>query len=417
MTVPSWSSARAFAAYCWRRFHKDDCLGSAAELTYLSLFALVPLMTVAYAMLSAVPAFAAVGAQLQDFIFAHFVPDTGRQLQTYLRQFSEQARNLTGLGVVFLVITALTMMSSIEKTFNAIWRTRNSRSGLSSFLLYWAVLSLGPLLIGVAIGISTYVLSLQVLFDRVHLFGARAVLFALAPPLLISAAFTLLFAAVPNCRVPLKHALIGGFVSGFAFELARHAFASVMANASYEFIYGTFAAIPLFLLWLFLSWVIVLAGAELVQALSGYDSSHTRPLPDLILALAVLERLWRKHREGEALSEDELLHQRWLLGRHRLSTERWAVLRERLLDAGLINCNDRGGFLLGRDLHHYRLWDLCEQLRLVPQPMKSPAETTPWLATTMHDLNALRATGEQQLQIPLADLFAQSDDGGVSHAP
>jgi len=198
------------------------------------------------------------------------MPASGQEIEGYLLSFSAQARKLTGIGVAFLVVTALTMLTNIEKVFNAIWRTRGHRSGLSSFLRYWAILSLGPLCIGLALGISTYLVSLHWL-AQVDLFGARKLLLNAAPLLLTIVAFTLLFAAMPNCRVPIRHALIGGAVCGFCLEIAKQLFALVMANASYQLIYGTFAAIPLFLLWIYISWIIVLAGAEMVHALSGFN--------------------------------------------------------------------------------------------------------------------------------------------------
>lgn len=395
-----------FALYLWRRFDRDDCLRSAAALTYLSLFAVVPLMTVVFAMLSSVPAFAQVGIELQNFVFRNFLPTTSREIESYLVQFAAQARTLTGIGVAFLVVTALGMLTRIEKEFNAIWRVRSQRSGLASFLRYWAVLSLGPLCIGLAIAMSTYVASLRLLLGETAALGASSLLFAAAPFLLTSAAFTLLFAAVPNCRVPLRHAVFGGVVSGLCFELAKYLFALVIKYASYQLIYGTFAAIPLFLLWIYLSWVIVLAGAELVHGLSGYDDPRTRQLPLLALALAVLERLWRKHRHGAVLSEYELTQKHWLFGRHTLSPERWAQVRNRLLDAGLIKISDRGAFLLGRDLHQYSLWDLCVHLGTVPGALDDLQDRPePWLAACRQRLASARTDSRNALDIPLAALF------------
>jgi membrane protein len=409
ITLPDGRALATLASYIWRRFQRDECLRSAAALTYMSLFAVVPLMTVVYAMLSAVPAFAKVGDELQGFVFEHFLPSSAHEIEAYLVQFSAQARTLTGIGIAFLVVTALTMLTKIEKVFNAIWRIRENRSGLGSFLLYWAILSLGPLCLGLAIGISTYVASLRVIFDQVDVLGARALLFTAAPLLLTSAAFTLLFAAVPNCRVPLRHALIGGLVSGLCFELAKYLFALVMKNASYQLIYGTFAAIPLFLAWIYLSWIIVLAGAELVHALSGYDDRQIRQLPTLALALAVLERLWRKHQCGAVLSEREILRKRWLLGHYALSAERWATVRDLLIDGGLIKVSAHGDFVLGRDLHQYTLWDLCEHLGAVPAAMDNlPACEQPWLSASQRLLRELRASGRRQLQLPLVELFADN---------
>lgn len=394
--------------HVYRRFMEDACPRNAAALTYMSLFAVVPLMTVVLAMLSAVPAFGSATGQLQGFVFSHFMPSTSQEIQGYLLNFSEQARKLTGIGIAFLLVTALTMLTNIEKTFNAIWRTRGHRTGLSSFLRYWAILSLGPLCMGLALGISTYLMSLHWL-DDVDLFGARKALLSVAPLLLTSVAFTLLYAAIPNTRVPLRDAAIGGAVCAVCFEIAKQLFAQVMANASYQVVYGTFAAIPLFLLWIYISWLIVLAGAELVHALSGFEDRDD--LPDIVAALAILEILWRNHRRGAALSERELLGRRRLLNGHTLSAERWSALRDTLLDAALIKIDHNGAYILGRDLQHYSLAELGARFRQLPTaPDPAIADGAPWMDDYQRLFAELHAQNREQLQLPLAELFATPAD-------
>src|SRR5690554_4143906 len=201
-----------FCRYLLRRFGEDNCPKNAAALTYTTLFAVVPVMTVTYAMLAAIPAFNQVSGQIEGFIFDNFVPSTGAALRDYLSEFSHQARQLTGVGVALLMVTAFLMLVNIEKSFNAIWRIRQPRRGVSSFLLYWAVLSLGPLLLGAGFVISTYVTSLNFLSGD-HVIGAAwGWLLGWAPILLSIAAFTLIFVAVPNTRVPLRHGLAGGIL-------------------------------------------------------------------------------------------------------------------------------------------------------------------------------------------------------------
>jgi membrane protein len=390
--------------HVYRRFVEDACPRNAAALTYLSLFAVVPLMTVVLAMLSMVPAFGEASGQLRSFVFSHLMPATGQEIQGYLVNFSDQARKLTGIGIAFLVVTALTMLTNIEKTFNAIWRTRGHRTGLSSFLRYWAILSLGPLCMGLALGISTYLMSLHWL-EGVDLFGARKLLLSIAPLLLTSIAFTLLYAAIPNCRVPLRDAAIGGAVCAICFEIAKQLFAQVMANASYQVVYGTFAAIPLFLLWIYISWLIVLAGAELVHALAGFEGRDN--LPDIIAALAILEILWRNHQNGATLSERELLSRRRLLNGHTLSAERWRILRDTLLDTALIKIDQQGAYILGRDLRNYSLAELCASFGQLPVALDPPtAAEAGWVDRYQRLFANLNAYNREQLQLPLAELFA-----------
>jgi membrane protein len=393
-----------------QRYVADGCSHSAAALTYMSLFALVPLLTVMYAILSVVPAFQEVGGQIQSLIFDNFVPATGQDVEDYLSQFSDKARKLTGVGIVFLGITAILMLKNIEKAFNAIWKTRENRHGLSSFLLYWAILSLGPICIGLALAISTYLVSLKVVFDQVDVLGIGPQLLQLLPYLLTSAAFTLIFVAVPNCRVPIKHALIGGFITALVFELAKQLFTGIVANTSYQSIYGTFAAVPLFLLWIYLSWLIVLAGAELVHAISGLNALEDENYSDLLLTLGILELLWRRHQQGETLREHDLLQQPWLFKRLSISAERWTPIRDKLFEGGLLRSDDAGNFILGRDLNHFKLWDLVQLLGYSSDTRTKPGEQLPtWFQYSIQQIEQAKQKNQQNLDIPLAQLFVHNE--------
>lgn len=367
---------------------------------------MVPLLTVTLTTLSAIPFFAQASKELQTFVLAHFLPSSSQEIQHYLLKFSEQARELTSIGIAFLIATAWLMLNRIETEFNAIWRTRGNRKGLSSFLRYWAILSLGPLCMGLALGISTYLASLHLRFERIDVLDIHTSLFVATPYLLTAIAFTLLFAAVPNCRVPLRHALLGGTVSALCFEIAKYIFARVMANASYVLIYGTFAALPLFLLWIYTSWVIVLAGAEFVHALANFSGRDSR-LPNWLAALCVLEVLWRKHNEGIALRERELLQHHFLLDRYTLSAEHWAQVRDILLDTGLITVDANGHYRLGRALQQYTLWQLCEHFTLLPAPLAAlDSSGRPWLREITDIFTQLRENNRLLLQLSLEELFA-----------
>ncbi|RZA03834.1 MAG: YihY family inner membrane protein, partial [Moraxellaceae bacterium] len=230
----------------YRDYHTSGCQDQAAALTYMTLFALVPLMAVSYAVFSMVPEFAGVAGQVEKFLFSHFVPESTLVIQSYLSSFYLQAQKLTWIGVLFLGVTAFLMLGDIERTFNRIWGVRRGRRGLNKFLLYWAVLSIGPLLIGSAFAISTYVIS-----SKYWLWGGSAIwspFVAVFPAVLTATAFSLLFIAVPNCSVPIKYGVIGGIASALGFELLKFFFGLAVTNANFKFIYGAFAALPLFLL-------------------------------------------------------------------------------------------------------------------------------------------------------------------------
>lgn len=392
--------------YLWRRFNDDQCMRSAAALTYMSLFALVPLMTVMYAMLSAIPAFQGVGDQVQGFLFDNLMPSAGAEVETYLSDFSMKARNLTGIGIGFLVVTAVLMLRNIESTFNTIWRTRKNRSPLASFLLYWAVLSLGPLFIGLALGISTYLVSVKVFFDEYDVIGIGGFLLQWAPVLLSAAAFSLIYAAVPNCRVPFKHALVGGLVTAVIFNLARGLFTRAVMGASYTAIYGAFAAFPLFLLWLYLSWNIVLGGGILVHSLSAYQHEAAGKKPPLLKALGVLHLLWLCQQRGESLSETALLDHNSPDSRG-LDSDSWCHLRDIFLQHKLLQINEKGHFLLARDLHDVSYWQLKEWVNAEVAVTGDISEEGSWQQRAQQLLNNQRQQQRELMDVSLAELFDQ----------
>jgi membrane protein len=350
-----WRRLRYFVS----RFAADRCSENAAALTYMSLFALVPLLTVLYTMASAIPAFQGAEEQMQAILFEHLMPSSSSEIKGYLNDFSAQAKNLTGPGIAFLLVTAILMLRNIEKAFNMIWRTREHRGPLSSFMLYWAVLTLTPITIGVAIGLSTYLSSFSHALDDLDVIGARAFLLKSTPLLLSTAGFSLVYAAVPNCRVPFKHALIGGLLASLAFNLARSIFTDLVVGSSITFIYGAFAAVPLFLLWIYLSWNIVLMGGILVHSLSAYQSYEQANKPMVLKALDVLYLFWQKQNSGGTVREIELLANRHSIVRG-LDSQSWGELRDILIEKNVITENDKGHYLLSRDLHTIPFWQLKE---------------------------------------------------------
>lgn len=345
--------------YLISRFTADRCTENAAALTYMSLFALVPLLTVLYTMASAIPAFQGAEEQMQTILFKHLVPQSSSDIEQYLNDFSRQAKNLTGPGIAFLLVTAILMLRNIEHAFNMIWRARENRSPLSSFLLYWAVLTLTPITIGLALALSTYLSSFAHALESLDIFGAKALLLQSTPLLLSTMGFSLVYAAVPNCRVPFRHALAGGLFAALAFHAARGLFTKLVAGSSFTFIYGAFAAVPLFLLWIYLSWNIVLMGGILVHSLSAYQSNEQANRPVVLKALQVLHVFWLKQQSGDVVREIELLDDSHEATRG-LDSETWGELRNIFIDKKVITQNDKGHYLLCRDLHTVPFWQLKE---------------------------------------------------------
>lgn len=393
--------------YLIERFLADRCSENAQALTYMSLFALVPLLTVLYTIASAIPAFQGAQEQMQALLFKHLVPQSSASIEQYFTEFSQQARNLTGPGIGFLLVTAIIMLRNIEHAFNNIWRARENRGPLSSFLLYWAVLTLTPVTIGLALGLSTYLASAAHTLEGLDIFGVKALLVQASPIVLSMTGFSLIYAAVPNCPVPIRHALIGGLFTALAFHAARGIFTKLVVGSNYTFIYGAFAAVPLFLLWIYLCWNIVLMGGVLVHSLSAYESDEQAKRPLMLKALDVLFVFWKRQQTGEPVREIELLKRKHdIVGG--LDSASWGGLRDIFLREKLITENGKGHYLLCRDLHTVHFWQLKEWIEneqsLEGQEL---ALATDWQRTAYALLLDERKGQQQRLNINLADLFDQ----------
>ncbi|MFA5494399.1 MAG: YihY family inner membrane protein [Porticoccaceae bacterium] len=398
----------AFLKYVMVRYNSDGCRESAAALTYMSLFAVVPLLTVVYSVFSMVPAFQGLGSQVQELIFRNFLPETGAEIQDYLLEFSTQARKLSVVGALILIVTAYLMLANIEKNFNRIWGTLDNRKGLSGFLLYWGILSFGPLLVGIGLVMHTYLVSLQLMMNEVDALGVTTLLFRYLPWLLTWMAFTLLFVAVPNCKVVFRYALAGGLVSTVLFEVAKSLFGSFVANSSYHSMYGAFAILPVFLLWIYLCWMITLAGAELVRSLETFGSVFRgRRLPNLVAAVLVCWECWRRQQMGRSLSDRDIIRS-WFDQQH------WLELRRLLLEHRILEVTRNNHYVLVRDIGQLTLWQLAAVFgdnftRAPASRSASQLGEYPWFAGLDSLLHTSAAQSEALLSMPLAHLFQENE--------
>ena len=260
---------KGFLVYGYEHFESSKCLTSAAALTYVTLFALVPLITVTYVAFSFFPSYQSLGLQVEEFLFSHFLPDTSVDIINYLKTFANQAKNLTWFGVIFLFFSVQMMLKNIEDNLNAIWGVKRRPRGLIKLITYWLILSIGPLVLGATLAMSTYVFSLH-LFGGISDSKAIKTLLGVAPFLLTWLAFTLLFVGLPNSRVTLWHGIVGAGITTVFFHGLKAVFTWGVSYSSYSLVYGAFAAIPLFLLWINLTWAVILGGAVLVFSIENY---------------------------------------------------------------------------------------------------------------------------------------------------
>ena len=301
----------SFVRFIMKRFNEDRCIQIAASLTYTSLLSLVPLVTIMLTVIAAFPVFTDLSTQLKIFILTNLVPDAaGKVITVYMPQFSENAAKLTAVGMIFLGITAFMLMLTIEEAFNTIWRVVRQRAVFNRVLIYWAVLTLGPLLIGGSLSLTSYLLSFSLGFVT-HIPAIGLVLLKIMPVALTIAAFALLYIAVPNRFVPLQHAIIGGLVAGLAFELMKHFFTQYISSfGSYKLVYGTFASFPIFLLWIYVSWMVVLMGAVIAASLSYWRGNAWQlervPGRRFYDALQVMHLLYNAHQKGESVTLQQM---------------------------------------------------------------------------------------------------------------
>jgi membrane protein len=293
----SWPEVRDLVLFAHRRLREESLPQVAGSLTFTTVFALVPLLTIALAIFTTFPLFNTFRTSLEAYFVQSVMPKSiSSTILNYLTMFASKATRLSAVGAVALIFTSIAMMNLIERVFNRIWRVRGERSWTRRILVYWAIITLGPLLIGVSLTLSSQVFMATVdLFGRVPVVGA--IIYTTASLALTTAGFTLLYLAVPNRDVDWQDAAWGGLVAGLAFELAKRGFAIFITQfPTYSKIYGALAALPLFLLWVYVSWVITLVGALLVAALPvvKYERwwHEAQPGGEFVDAMAIIKVLY-----------------------------------------------------------------------------------------------------------------------------
>lgn len=349
---------REFLQYCkfvGRRIYEDNCGQMASALTLTSVLSLVPLLTVIFTFLGVMPAFRLEAQELINHTLIHFLPTSAEVIQSYLLQFTKQAAGLTGLGALFLFITAFILIANIEQALNTIWRVPVARKGFAALILYWAILTLTPLLMVASLAITSYFSVLHVLFPLTWLDGEWI---KLLPFLSTVVVFTLLYITVPNCKVPWRHALIGGICAAVLFEMGRLGFRMYIVHfPTYQLLYGALATLPIFTFWIFSSWLFILLGAEIAHALRYYDRKFIEEIPQFLVVYRWLSFLWDAQHQGKGLTLTQLLDKQPLSSRHEAEK-----IAEHLLEHHWIRETAESDYILARDLHEVSILDLNQSL-------------------------------------------------------
>ena len=399
-----------FLGYAARRFLTDGCPLKAGGLGYVSLLAVVPLIAIALAVLAGFPVFEPWRGQVQDFLVAVLVADAGAEASEQLAVFVANASRMTGPGLAFLAVAVILLMANVNAALNAIWRVAEPRPLALRFAVYWAVLTLGPLSIGASLTVSGYA------FAAVEWFGVETGAGGLVDlSWLVSfgfaiMGFAILYFLVPNRAVRAWHALAGGFVAALLFEGLKRGFGLYLEHfPSYEVVYGALAAVPVFLVWLYLAWTAALFGAEIAAALPEWRAAQARgsaeagPGAHLALALSLLARLETASRAGVKPKERRLS-----AGLPATPGEIDGTLR-RLRRAGYAARALGGRWVLARDLDAVTLGDLAATLHLGFAPGAD------WDPAAQRAVEALAAATQDSMARPLGEIVKElEDDDGPS---
>ncbi len=328
---------RGLFRFARRRLNEERLPQVAGSLTFTTVLALVPILTIAFAIFTTFPLFNTFRASLEAYFIKSLMPKTiASTILGYLNQFASKATRLSAIGAIGLILTAIVMMLTIDRAFNHIWRVKATRPFIQRLLIYWAVVTLGPLLVGVSITFTSE------MFSATSGLGANfpvigAISYTLVSVLLTTGAFTMLYIAVPNRFVDWRDAACGGLLAATAFEIAKRIFVVFLTKfPTYTIIYGALAAMPIFLLWLYLSWLITLMGAVLAAALPvvKYERWWHVPAPGgaFVDAIAVLEVLCAARKNNANAAVDA----RAIRSLTRLGFDESEALLQRMLEAGWV---------------------------------------------------------------------------------
>ena len=393
-------------SHVWKHFKADRLFEEAASLSYTSLLALVPLLAVIFGVISIFPVFSEWSQQFQNFVFSNFVPAAGEVIQSYMETFLQSVGSLTLPGTVVLIVTALLLMFRIEVAFNKIWRVTEARTLTNRIVMYWAVLTLCPIMIGASMALGAQNLLAALNLEE----GLPPSLQAFGIFLLMWTAFTLIFVLVPNRKVRFRDAIVGAFLTAVLFEIAKSAFVAYVTNANYTVIYGALATIPIFLFWLYLVWTVVLFGASLAASLTTFKDQSRFDVEwpaglELQLAYRMLGQLWEAQRRGKGLLIGELLDLEEGASENQI---RDILMRLRAVD--FVSRHPDQGWRLIRDLEEISLGDLqtAGHFYLPLSEIDACPRDGRCDSAYLQVLTNIRDNGQGILQTPLRKMFRSS---------
>ena len=259
------------------RAKNDTIFRVSSSLSYTSLIAIVPLFVIGLAIFSAFPGFTTIKEQFQEFILKNFVPDIGQEISQYFVSFLNASAQITTIGVVGLAVTSIMLLSTIENSLNFIFKVYKPRNIKTKITLYWTVITLGPILLGAAFSLRSYLFTLQNLMPEE--ISNSMYISQMLPGLMTMLVLVMVYVLVPNKKVKITNAFVGAFIAVLLFWVLRKSFGIlVIENATYKTLYGALAALPVFLIWMYLAWSVVIFGAVVTASLEEFQGRDEKPL-------------------------------------------------------------------------------------------------------------------------------------------
>lgn len=350
------AKSRRYAAWFVRQvakqFREDGCTTSASALTFTTLVATVPFVAIVYRVLSLFPDFSGIGDTITGFVFDTFVPGSSEVVLEKVREFSAKANQLTLVGIGVLVVSTMLMIKQLEEALNRIWRVTDTRTRLARFLSYWGTISFGVPMIGVAVTVAGYDFGADFMIDFRESPLMDFVRDAI-PPIATTVTFTFLYYVVPSCHVRFIHALFGGLAISILFLVAKEIFTWLVPTFPSQVIYGALAALPLFVLGLYLLWVFVLLGAISVRTLATSQWEEvSNPIPQAVKCARVLFLLQQAHLKGTAISDSDIVHS------VPMNRTEQSQIYDFLRDGKWLRPTRHKTWELGRSLESVTLWEL-----------------------------------------------------------
>ncbi|PCJ21329.1 MAG: hypothetical protein COB02_01720 [Candidatus Cloacimonadota bacterium] len=357
-----------FTFYIIYQFYKDGCFRVAGSLSYTSLLAITPVLAIAFAILSAFPAFNGMENKIKELIFLAFLPEAAGSIETYITKFISNANHSTIFGITSLAVTSLMLLMTIQSSFDAIWKSSGKRTFINNVLTFWSSLTLGPLLLGSSLSLSSYLFAQAQVLNVPMLQEANALFVFVLPFLLELIAFFLLYIVVPNTHVRWRYSIIGAFFATALFEAFKAAFGYYISHFPfYQELYGALATIPIILIWLYLSWASALLGAEIAANLSQYsllnqqqssDSVKNSSARKLFYSLKILQYI------SQSTSKIQKVQVKDILKATNAPQSLTIYLLEKLMKTNYLIKSESNEYILYKDINNTSLYTLTTDLKL-----------------------------------------------------